>query len=232
MRRHGPQIGSHASPATASAALGDEEVVARVVEGQVGLFEILMRRYNQRVFRVVRGILGDDAEAEDVTQEAYVNAFHSLASFRSESLFSTWLTRIAVHEATARLRRRRRLVAVGEGGGPDRADGDAMANPHRALENRELRLALEGAVDALPESLRTVFVLREVEGLSGEEAAQALGISPENARVRLHRAKATLRRNLDERIGGEVRRLYLFDGERCDRTVDGVLARLGLPTTT
>jgi RNA polymerase sigma-70 factor, ECF subfamily len=226
MRPRGSQRGSQALPATASAALSDDEVVAQVLGGQVGLFEILMRRYNQRVFRVVRGILGDDTEAEDVTQEAYVKAFHSLAGFRGESQFSTWLTRIAVNEATARVRRRRRLVAVGDGDAPERADGDAMVDPQRALETRELRIAIEGAVDALPGSLRAVFVLREVEGLSGEVTAQALGISAENARVRLHRAKAALRRHLDERIGGEVRRLYLFAGERCDRMVTNVLAQI------
>jgi RNA polymerase sigma-70 factor, ECF subfamily len=214
-------------PELAASGLTDQEVVARVLQGQTGLFEILMRRHNQRLFRVARGILGDDSEAEDVTQDAYVRAFRALAGFRGESAFATWLTRITVHEALALLRKRRRLVAVGDGGACEPPDGDAMADPQRALENRELRRAIERAVDALPESLRAVFVLREVEGLPGEEVAAALAISPQNVRVRLHRAKAVLRRDLDERIGGELCRLYRFDGERCDRVVASVFALLG-----
>jgi RNA polymerase sigma-70 factor (ECF subfamily) len=169
-------------PAAAPTALSDEEVVARVLAGDTSLFEILMRRYNQRLFRVTRGILADDAEAEDVTQEAYVRAFRELAKFRGEASFSTWLTRIACHEALARSRKRRRLVPI------DGIDGGG--------------------------------------GPPTEETADALGLTVENARVRLHRAKRSLRQTLDERIGREVRRLYLFDGARCDRMVEGVFAHL------
>jgi RNA polymerase sigma-70 factor (ECF subfamily) len=214
------------------ASLPDAEVVARVLAGDAALFEILMRRHNQRLFRVARGILADDAEAEDVLQDAWVRAFHALGGFRGEASVVTWLTRIAAHEAMARSRRRRRLVPVealggGEDGGPPERE-DAAAPPDRAAENRELQSALSAALDTLPDPLRAVFVLREVEGLSSQETADALEISAENARVRLHRAKAMLRRALDERIGREVRRLYLFDGDRCDRVVSAVFERLGL----
>jgi len=219
-------------PAPQPASLLDTEVVERVLAGDAALFEILMRRYNQRLFRVARGILADDHEAEDVVQEAWVRAFQALGSYRGEASVATWITRIAAHEAMARSRHRRRLVPVeGPGGGsdgepPDRPDGSAA--PDRAAENRELQRALSAALDTLPDSLRAVFVLREVEGLSSQETADALDLSPENARVRLHRAKALLRQTLDERIGREVRRLYLFDGGRCDRLVAGVFERLGL----
>jgi RNA polymerase sigma-70 factor (ECF subfamily) len=215
-------------PATAPTALSDEEVVERVLAGDTSLFEILMRRYNQRLFRVTRGILADDAEAEDVTQDAYVKAFRELAKFRGEASFSTWLTRIACHEALARARKRRRLVPIdgidGGGGPPDPPSRDF--GPDRELENRELQTVLREAVEVLPDPLRAVFCLREIEGLSTEETADALGLTVENARVRLHRAKRSLRQTLDERIGREVRRLYLFDGARCDRMVEGVFARL------
>jgi RNA polymerase sigma-70 factor, ECF subfamily len=211
-------------PAAAPAALSDEEVVARVLAGDASLFEILMRRYNQRLFRIARGILADDAEAEDVMQEAYVRAFRELAGFRGEARFATWLTRIACHEALARARKRRRLVPI-EGGGPP--DPPAQTpGPEREMENRELQAVLQQAVEALPEPLRAVFCLREIEGLSTEEAADALDLSVENVRVRLHRAKRSLRQALDQRMGREVRRLYLFDGPHCDRVVEGVFARL------
>lgn len=213
-------------PAAAPATLSDEEVVERVLAGDTSLFEILMRRYNQRLFRVARGIVTDDAEAEDVAQEAYVRAFRELATFRGEARFSTWLTRIACHEAMARARKRRRLVPIAGGEPPD--PPAETRGPERDLENRELQAVLRDAVELLPDPLRTVFCLREIEGLSTEQTADALGLTVENVRVRLHRAKRSLRQALDERIGKEVRRLYLFDGPRCDRLVETVFARLDM----
>jgi len=215
------------APATLP-TLSDEEVVERVLAGDSSLFEILMRRYNQRLYRVARGILADDAEAEDVMQEAYVRAFRELAGFRGEARFSTWLTRIACHEALARARKRRRLVPIGEGGGEPPEPPSETAGPEREMENRELQAVLRDAVEVLPDPLRTVFCLREVEGLSTEQTADALGLSLENVRVRLHRAKRSLRDKLDQRIGREVRRLYLFEAPRCDRMVAAVFARLHL----
>lgn len=216
--------------AAAPTVLSDGEVVARVLAGDISLFEILMRRYNQRLFRVARGILADDAEAEDVVQEAYMRAFRELATFRGEALFSTWLTRIACHEALARARKRQRLVRLvprpSDAGGEPPDPPSKAIGPERELENRELQNVLREAVDILPDPLRTVFCLREIEGLSTEETAGALDLTTENVRVRLHRAKRSLRQTLDARMGREVRRLYLFDGPRCDRIVAGVFGRL------
>jgi len=206
--------------------LSDEEVVERVLAGDSSLFEILMRRYNQRLFRVARSILADDGEAEDVMQEAYVRAFRELAGFRGEARFSTWLTRIACHEALARARKRRRLVPISGDEPPE--PPTETAGPEREMENRELQAVLRDAVEVLPDPLRTVFCLREIEGLSTEQTADALGLSLENVRVRLHRAKRSLRDTLDRRIGREVRRLYLFEAPRCDRMVAAVFARLHL----
>ena len=211
-------------PIPTPAALSDEEVVERVLAGDTSLFEILMRRYNQRLFRVARSILADDAEAEDVMQEAYVRSFRELASFRGEARFSTWLTRIACHEALARARKRRKLVPIGSGEPPD--PPSETVGPEREMENRELHAVLREAVEVLPDPLRSVFCLREVEGLSTEQTADVLGLSTENVRVRLHRAKRSLRQKLDERIGCEVRRLYLFEAPRCDRMVAAVFARI------
>jgi len=220
-------------PTAAPTTLSDEEVVARVLDGDTSLFEILMRRYNQRLFRVARGILTDDAEAEDVAQEAWLRAFRELAGFRGEARFATWLTRIACHEALARATKRRRLVPIsspitggGDGGGEPPEPPAESPGPERDLENRELQALLRESVEVLPDPLRAVFCLREIELLSTEETAEALGLTLENVRVRLHRAKRSLRQTLDERIGREVRRLYLFDGARCDRMVERVFAAL------
>ncbi len=213
---------------SAAATLSDEEVVARVLAGDTSLFEILMRRYNQRLFRAARGILANDAEAEDVLQEAYLRAFRELASFRGEAHFATWLTRIACHEALARAQKRRRLVPLTGGNEPPDPPAETPG-PERDLENRELQALLRAAVEILPDPLRAVFCLREIEDLSTEQTADALGLSVENVRVRLHRAKRSLRQTLDQRIGQEVRRLYLFDGARCDRIVEHFFAALNAP---
>src|SRR3954468_5999634 len=144
--------------------LTDEEVVERVKAGQTPLYEILMRRYNQRLYRVARAILRDDAEAEDVMQDAYVRAYQHLDQFAGRAPFSTWLTRIAVHEAFARIRSRNRKQSLDEG--PDRGDitvslTDISLNPEQSVSNAETGRLLEEAVLNLPEHYRTVLMLRD-----------------------------------------------------------------------
>ncbi len=211
--------------------LADEEVVARVREGETGLFEILMRRYNERLYRVARSIVRDEREAEDVMQDAYVRAYANLDQFRGEAAFSTWLTKIGVYEAMARVRKRRRFVGLDDVGGEDRGGGwesiaRSSANPEEEASNDELRALLEAAIADLPESHRTVFVLREIEGLDTAETAECLDVTPESVRVRLHRARALLRRDLDRRIGTQTRRLWAFHLRRCDRVVSNVFERI------
>ena len=210
-------------------ALPDEEVVRRVLEGEGALFELLMRRYNQRLYRVARAIVRDEAEAEDVMQQAYVSAYTHLAQFERRARFSTWLTRIAVHEALARRRRRQRITEMDA---MPETDGDVwMAkgpDPEQQALTGELRRALEASVDALPESHRSVFVLRDVEGLSTAETAECLGLSEDNVKTRLSRSRAMLRRELLERAGGATADVFSFHLSRCDRVVAAVLERLGL----
>src|SRR5581483_8953240 len=169
----------------------DEEVVRRVLDGETALYELLMRRHNQRLYRVARAILRDDAEAEDVMQDAYVRAYQNLASFEGRARFVTWLTRIAVHEALARSRKRARFQSIDSSEG---CQGDAMnsvistsRSPEQETYDRELSGVLEEAVLSLSEEHRLVFMLRDVEGMSTEETAQSLNLTPENVKVRLHR---------------------------------------------
>jgi RNA polymerase sigma-70 factor (ECF subfamily) len=212
-------------------ALSDEEVVRRVGRGETALFEILMRRYNQRLFRVARAIMRDDAEAEDVLQQAYVNAYTHLQQFAGQARFATWLTRITTYEAFARLRRRGRHKETHMGEGEDAMEGfpAPQPDPEQQAFAGELRHALEASLDALPETYRTVFVLRDVEGLSTAEAADCLEVSEDVVKTRLHRARALLREDLFERAGLSARSVFSFQGDRCDRIVGAVLARLGVP---
>lgn len=203
---------------------GDEALLGAVRAGSLAAFEALMRRHNQRLFRAARAIVGDDDEAEDVVQEAYVNAYEHLHQFAGSARFSTWLTRIAVNEAIARTRKRRRQEEVVDV--DDEADwtrgGRSETTPEHQAARGELRRALEAAIDRLPDGYREVFVLRDVEGMDGAEAAECLGLSEVALRVRLHRARARMRTLLSDATGDA----YAFAGERCDRIVAAVLARV------
>ena len=213
--------------------LGDEEVVRRVVAGETALFEALMRRYNQRLYRVARSILRNDGEAEDVMQQAYVNAYSHLAQFAGRAKFSTWLTRIAVHEALARARRRARVKEIDsmtdETEDQPLVPRDERLDPEKQAHATELRRLLESAIDRLPELYRSVFVLREGEGLATPEVADCLEISEEAVRTRLHRARTLLRRHIYETTGAISASAFSFHLSCCDRVVAGVNSRLGLP---
>jgi RNA polymerase sigma-70 factor (ECF subfamily) len=189
-----------------------------------------MRRHNQRVYRVARAILRDDTEAEDVMQDAYVRAYQHLASFEGRAKFLTWLTRIAVHEALTRSRHRGRFQPLDPAAQPN---GDIMESvpssirtPEEQAYDRELAAVLEKAVLHLSEEHRLVFMLRDVEGLSTEETAHCLNLTEENVKVRLHRARAGLRKRLYEAVGGTAARCFEFHAVRCDRVVKNVFAIL------
>ena len=221
-----PGLGIAGSP---SHALPDVEVVRLVIAGETGLFEILMRRYNQRLYRVARAILKDDDEVEDVMQQAYVNAYMHLDQFAERASFSTWLTKIAVHEALARARRR---SASGFHGGVDPDDEtmthvrESAPDPEHQAFATQLRSLLESAIDSLPERHRVVFTLREIEGLSTAETAECLGISEENVKTRLHRARAMLRDDLFARTGAATSAAFHFHLSRCNRVVAGALEKI------
>ena len=210
----------------------DEEVVKRVLDGETALYELLMRRHNQRLYRVARAILRDDAEAEDVMQDAYVRAYQNLASFEGRAKFVTWLTRIAVHEALTRSRRRLRFQAFDPA---DESNGEIMQSPPSSTRSpeqqaydRELAAVLEKAVLSLSEDHRLVFVLRDLEGMTTEETAHCLNLTEENVKVRLHRARAGLRKRLYRVAGATASRCFQFHAVRCDRVVKNVFATLGI----
>lgn len=213
------------------ASLADEEIAARVKAGDLPLFELLMRRYNQRLYRVARAIVKNDTEAEDVAQQAYVNAYVNLHQFEGRARFSTWLTRIAVHEALSRARKQSRIAWK-----DDDAEEDPMeritspgVDPERQAFANELGGLLEGAIDDLPAAYRAVFVMRDVEGLSTAETAECLELSDEAVKTRLHRAKAMLREALYDRAGIVAPAAFSFHLSRCDRIVAAVFARIRNP---
>jgi RNA polymerase sigma-70 factor, ECF subfamily len=208
--------------------LTDEDVVREILEGNRALFELLMRRYNERLYRTARAIVRDEQEAEDVMQQAYVNAFAHLHQFNGSARFSTWLTRIAMNEAIARVRRRDRFETFDdEVANAELTDLSAAApNPERQAFSGELRGLIEWAIDALPTGMREAFVLRDVEGLSTLEVAELLGVTEDAVKTRLSRARSALRRLLSERTGAVAAEVFRFHRPRCDRLVAVVLAQI------
>lgn len=220
----------HEFTSTSTSTFSDEEVVARVQAGDTALYEILMRRYNQRLFRIARSILRDDDEAEDVMQDTYVRAYASLHQFRGKAQFSTWLTKIAIYEASSRLQKRKRFDEFPT---TTHREGRSMdfvksldPDPEQEALNQEAVSFLEQAVEALPTIYRCVFMLREIENASTAETAACLDLTEEAVKVRLLRARQMLRNELYTRAGATSSRAFQFMGIRCDRVVQAVFKRL------
>ena len=224
--------------------LDDLELIERVIGGEVQAFDALMRRYNQRLYRTARSILHDEADAEEAVQDAWWKAYNHLRDFRSEASPSTWLTRIVVNEALMRRRRNKTRETVIQSMDPDLQEQDTMpttddshAVPHRFEPDRqawsaELRGLIEQHIDALPDKYRAVFMLRGVEDLSSAEVAVALGIPEATVRVRYMRARRLMRDALRGELDVHARDAFSFAGERCDRIVAGVHARMRMAGIT
>jgi RNA polymerase sigma-70 factor (ECF subfamily) len=209
----------------------DEQLVQRVLNGDVFLFELLMRRHNQRVYRAARSILRDDSESEDVMQETYLRAYQHLAQFEGRARFSTWLTRIAVNESIRRAAFSGRYEPLSEDGheGEDELTPGIQKSsptPESDLSRTEMTSILEKAILTLPERYRLVVMLRDVEEMSTAETAEALSLSEANVKVRLHRAHELLRNELFAIAGSASRNAFGFGASRCDRVVQAVLGQI------
>lgn len=223
------ELSPHRTPSPLD-PITDEEIVARVVQGETLLFELLMRRHNQRVYRTVRAILGANDEAEDVMQQTYLNAFAHLKSFAGQARFSTWLTSIAVNEALGRRRRSGiaalRVAHSNEDDDPILHIRASGPDPEQQVMTGELQRLVEEEIMRLSETYRTVLVLRQVEGLSTEETAEVLGVSADVVKTRLRRARVMLREALLERAGVTFERLFAFEAPRCNRVVEAVMQKI------
>jgi RNA polymerase sigma-70 factor (ECF subfamily) len=221
------------------AASGDDAALARLAaQGDQDAFARIMRRYNQRLYRLAVSVMGDASEAEDVLQESYVRAFYAFATYSGAGSLGAWLGRIVRNEAIDRVRsrdsRRSHVAIEAELGDPGQQPvveetnlmTDVVIDPEALAANAELRRLLERAIQRLPEQFRTAFVLREVEGLSVEETAEYLSIPPATVKTRDHRARNLLRGYLSENIDATIPQTFPFLGARCDRIVERVLVRL------
>ncbi|QPC95429.1 RNA polymerase sigma factor [Mesorhizobium sp. INR15] len=212
------------------AASGDLELAQRAMARDGAAFRTIIKTHNQRLYRIARGVVRNDSEAEDIVQEAYIRAFANLESFRGDASLGTWLSRIVINEALGRLRKRRRTVAM-----PENPQAEIIQfplnpsdDPERTMAQRQILALVERATDSLPDLYRMVFVARVIEGLSIEETSELLGVRPETVKTRLHRARALLRKALDDQIGPVLLDAFPFAGRRCERLTAAVMRRLGL----
>jgi len=212
----------------------EDALLARARHREEAAIRTIIRDNNRRLFRLARSIVKDDSEAEDVVQEGYVRAFTKLAEFRGESSLGTWLTRIVINEALGRLRRRRTTVDWESVEANSAANAQiipfpaSQGDPERTMAQREIHHILERAIDALPEPFRVVLVARLVEEMSVEETAALLELRPQTVKTRLHRARRLLCADLERQVGPMLTDVFPFDGARCERMADTVIARLAL----
>jgi len=206
------------APATPAASPSDADLIARVVAGEHGAFEPLVRRHNQRLFRAARAITRSDPDAEDVLQQAWLSVFRSLAQFRGDASFPTWATRIAVNEALALTRKRPPIAEV--------VDAASDISPGADLARAQLGALLETCLANIPQGHREVMVLRDVLELDTAETAACLGLSEEAVRVRLHRARAQVAAVVTEKLADHVGEIYAFDGARCERITARVMCNV------
>jgi RNA polymerase sigma-70 factor (ECF subfamily) len=232
---------SNSTASTLPTGLTDLALAERIGEGDQRAFEALMRKYNGKLFRIARAILKDDSDAEDILQEAYLEAYRHIGDFRGGSELATWLTRIVINQALMRVRKERRRTSIlpfrtaltHETESPEAQVPDQQSeSPSASVIRAETRRMLERRIDELPVAFRTVFVMREVEEMSVEETARCLAISPATVRTRLFRARALLRESLARDIDTATGDVFAFAGARCDRIVASVLARLNSASTT
>jgi RNA polymerase sigma-70 factor (ECF subfamily) len=213
-------------------SLVDTELVRAAQEGSASAARLIVRRHNQRLYRVARAIVRDDSEAEDVLQEAYLSAFRSLSSFRADASLSTWLTRIVANKAIGRLKRGDMAIPLDALDKVDWVQTEVVGMPHfdfdpeRTATRSQVRELLERAIDNLPTSFRVVFVLRLVEQLSVKEAAASLGIPEETVKTRLHRAKKLMREQLQTELGSALTDTFPFQDPRCAAFTDALVAHL------
>jgi RNA polymerase sigma-70 factor, ECF subfamily len=221
------------APQIAPGSTSDTELVRRALRRDEAAVRAIITANNRRLYRLARGILRNDGEAEDVVQETYVRAFTHLEDFRGNSSLATWLARIAMNEALGRLRRRRPGVewsSLPEGTLEAQVIQFPLASaddPEKSMAQREIQHVVEHAIDELPEAFRLVFITRVIEGMNVEETAEILGLKPETVKTRLHRARTMLRDHVESKIGPVVMEAFPFAGRRCERLTEAVLKRLG-----
>ena len=227
------QVAPIPAPAAISAATTDPELAERAVQGDALAFEAIMRRHNQLLFRTARSILKSDHDTEDALQEAYLHVWRALSTFRADSKLSTWLVRIVINESLGRLRRRSAQIipldtamASTDPDTQQALEDDPDQGPERMAMRSQVRRLIEARIDMLPESFRTVFMLRAVEEMSVEEVANVLEVPEATVRTRFFRARGLMREGLSRDVDLALGDAFSFAGARCDRIVAGVLARL------
>ena len=219
------ELSAHKNP-----KLDETEIIKRILAGEKELYEILVRRNNQKLFRVIRTYLKEEAEIEDVMQNAYIKGFSKLYQFKLQSSFSTWVIRIAINEALARLKEKSKVYSFTTS--DDFSDNPkffevpdkGQLNPQEKMIGNEAKRLLENAIDQLDDKYRSVYMMKEVEEMSAKDVAEALDITVSNVKIRLHRAKEMLKDNLYELSNDK--NIFEFGFSKCDRVTEYVMKNI------
>ena len=211
-----------------SSKLPENEVIRRVLAGEKELYEILMRRNNQKLFRVLRGYLSDQREIEDIMQDTYLQAYEKLWQYKQNAQFSTWLIRIGINKALVRIKQKAKIqandvVSISDNPTIEFTD-EKQPGPADKMMRKEAKEILEKAIENLDEKYRSVYIMREVEEMSMAEISDCLDLSVSNVKVRLHRAKSMIKENLYELSYSNE--LFEFGFSKCDGLVERVLSRI------
>ena len=206
----------------------DEEIIRKIEGGSVPLFEVIMRRYNQRLFRIQRSYISDEHAIKDTLQLTWLKVFENLGTFKGEALFSTWITRIAINEALKYIKREKRYSAMhiaSEARTNSKGTVHDVSTPESKIIYSDLKNLLEETVQRLLPKYRSVYMMREVEQMSTRETADCLQISQSNVKARLHRAKQMIREDLERRVADTE--IFNFLGNECNETVQRVRHTIG-----
>ncbi len=211
----------------------ETDLIERAKGRDEAAIRTIIKSNNQRLYRLARGILRDDSEAEDVVQDTYIRLFTHLDEFRGEASLTTWLSRIAINEALGRVRKRKLVAPLPAADSVASADiipfprQTSSEDPEKTMAQREIQHVVEQAIDELPDLFRIVFVARVMEGMSVEATADLLGLNVITVKTRLHRARKMLRDSVERRIGPVALDAFPFAGRRCDRLTETVMKHLG-----
>lgn len=207
-------------------SIPDAAVVKKVLQGDTELFEILLRRYNELLFRTIRSYIDRPADIDDVMQDTYIKAFQKLYQFKNESLFSTWLIRIGINEALQRKRKskRHKTVDISNEKGVIQIADKSIMNPERKTMHSESLKIVEMAIDQLPEKYKIVYMLKEVQDLEIAEIADCLDLSNSNVKVRLHRARNMMKVSIMELT--DAKNAFEFGNQKCDRLVEQLMTKI------
>lgn len=210
--------------------ISEQDIIDRIKSGEKELYEILLRRNNQKLYRVIKSYISNTQEIEDIMQDTYLRAYERLYQFKNTSKFSTWLIRIGINVTLARLNEKNKVYSINKYPNHTQINSileipdENQLNPESEIIGEEIKKLLEHAVDSLEPKYRVVYIMKEIEGMSINDISECLDLSNVNVKVRLHRARVMVKKQLT--LISSKQEIFEFGNSRCDRITNGVMGRI------